>query len=85
MSNSAKLMFLCGKVAAGKSTPARDLATRENAILLVQDELLDALFLGEITDVAGFVKCSVRLWSALAPRVCALLLRGNSLVAGFPG
>ena len=34
MNTSAKLIFLCGKMAAGKSTLARDLAKRENAILL---------------------------------------------------
>ena len=71
MNTSAKLIFLCGKMAAGKSTLARDLAKRENAILLVQDEFLDALFPGEITDLPGFVKCSSRLRSALAPHVCA--------------
>jgi predicted kinase len=36
MSTSAKLMFLCGKMASGKSTLAKDLAQREHAILLVQ-------------------------------------------------
>ncbi|MGH9883153.1 MAG: AAA family ATPase, partial [Pyrinomonadaceae bacterium] len=51
MSISAKLIFLCGKMAAGKSTLARDLAQRENAVLLVQDEFLDHLFPGEITDI----------------------------------
>ena len=85
MNTSAKLIFLCGKMAAGKSTLARDLAKRENAILLVQDELLDALFPGEITDLPGFVKCSSRLRSALAPHVCALLSRGISVVLDFPG
>jgi len=34
MSTSAKLIFFCGKMAAGKSTLARDLARRENAVLL---------------------------------------------------
>jgi len=85
MNTSAKLIFLCGKMAAGKSTLARDLAKRENAILLVQDEFLDALFPGEITDLPGFVKCSSRLRSALAPHVCALLSRGISVVLDFPG
>src|SRR3989449_8728822 len=85
MAGSAKLIFLCGKMAAGKSTLARDLAKRENAILLVQDEFLDALFPGEITDLPGFVKCSSRLRSALAPHVCALLSRGISVVLDFPG
>jgi shikimate kinase len=31
MNDQAKLMFLCGKMAAGKSTLARDLADRGNA------------------------------------------------------
>jgi predicted kinase len=84
MSRSAKLMFLCGKMAAGKSTLAKDLAEREHAILLVQDELLDALFPGEITDIAGFLKYSTRLKHALTPHVCALLSRGIPVVLDFP-
>jgi len=85
MSISAKLIFLCGKMAAGKSTLARDLAQRENAVLLVQDEFLDRLFPGEITDIPGFVKCSSRLKNALGPHVCALLSKGVSVVLDFPG
>ena len=45
MSTAAKLIFLCGKMAAGKSTLARELAERENAI-----QFLSSLYLGEITD-----------------------------------
>ena len=50
--SSAKLIFFCGKMAAGKSTLARKLAQREHAVLLVQDELLESLYPGEITDMA---------------------------------
>src|SRR5262245_25086177 len=85
MSTSAKLIFLCGKMAAGKSTLARDLAEREHAILLVQDEFLDLLFPGEITDILGFVKFSSRLKNALGPHVSALLSKGISVVLDFPG
>ncbi len=85
MSTSAKLIFLCGKMAAGKSTLASELAQREHAILLVQDELLDSLYPGEITDIPGFVKCSSRLKKALAPHICALLSKGISVVLDFPG
>lgn len=85
MNTSTKLVFFCGKMASGKSTLARDLAKRENAVLLVQDEFLDALFPGEITDLAGFLRCSARLRSALAQHVCDLLLRGISVVLDFPG
>ena len=85
MSTSAKLIFLCGKMAAGKSTLARDLTVRENAVLLVQDDFLDALFPGEITDIPAFFKCSSRLKNALTPHVCALLSKGLSVVLDFPG
>lgn len=82
---SAKLIFLCGKMATGKSTLARDLAKRENAILLVQDRYLWALFPSETTDIPEFVKYSARLKSALALHVCALVSRGISVVLDFPG
>jgi len=81
----AKLMFFCGKMAAGKSTLARDLAARERAVLLVQDEFLDRLYPGEIVDIPDFVKYSARLRSALEPHVCALLAKGISVVLDFPG
>ena len=76
MSDPAKLMFLCGKMAAGKSTLARDLAERSGAILLVQDELLESLFPGEITDVADFLDRSS------APEECAGATHLRHLVEG---
>jgi uncharacterized protein (UPF0548 family) len=62
-----KLLFLCGKMAAGKSTLSKQLADRENAVLLVQDEFLERLFPGEIVDIPGFMKYSSRLKDALGP------------------
>jgi predicted kinase len=85
MSGRAKLYFLCGKMAAGKSTLARELARRENAILLVQDELLIKLFPGEIADIPDFVKYSSRLKDALTAHICSLLSRGVPVVLDFPG
>ena len=85
MGAAAKLIFLCGKMAAGKSTLARRLAERENAVLLVQDELLDCLFPGAITDIAQFAEYSARLRSALAPHVSTLLAKGVTVVLDFPG
>ena len=72
-------------MAAGKSTLAKGLAERENAVLLVQDDFLAHLFPGEITDIQGFVKCASRLKNALGPHVCALLSKGISVVLDFPG
>ncbi|MEY4634976.1 MAG: hypothetical protein RJA55_774, partial [Acidobacteriota bacterium] len=52
----AKLIFFCGKMAAGKSTLAKELAGRERAVLLNQDELLERLFPGGVIDVPSYVK-----------------------------
>jgi predicted kinase len=83
MAESAKLIFVCGKMAAGKTTLARDLAGRENAVLLVQDDFLAALFPGEITDTQAFVERYSRLKNALTPHICALLSKGISVVLDF--
>ena len=85
MRGQAKLIFFCGKMAAGKSTLSRALAEREQAVLLVQDEWLTHLFPGEILDVPDYVRCSARLNAALTPLIASLLSRGTSVVLDFPG
>src|SRR4029450_138775 len=85
MSKSGTLYLLCGKMAAGKSTLARELAERSAAILLEQDEWLNHLFPDDIVDVPTFAKFSARLRAALSYHVCALLSRGISVVLDFPG
>jgi predicted kinase len=84
MKSPPRLIFFCGKMAAGKSTLARELTQRENAILLAEDELLNHLYAGEITDIAGYIGCSSRVKSALTAHVCALLAKGFSVVLDFP-
>ena len=83
MTASAKLIFFCGKMASGKSTLARNLAVRENAVLLVQDDFLNALFPGEIIDIPSFVNRYTRLRNALTPYICGLLSRRISVVLDF--
>ena len=79
-----KLFFVCGKMASGKSTLSKELAAREDAVLLGQDELLVTLFPEEIVDLAAFVNCSTRIQEALAPHICSLLSKGVSVVLDFP-
>jgi predicted kinase len=85
MRSEAKLYFMCGKMAAGKSTYAKELARDRNAVLLVQDDFVAALFPGEIRDIQSFVKYSGRLKNALSDHICDLLSRGISVVLDFPG
>ena len=79
-----RLLFLCGKMAAGKSTLSKTLAEQADAVLLVQDEWLERLFPGQILEVADYIACSRRLNAALTPHVRALLARGLSVVLDFP-
>jgi predicted kinase/GNAT superfamily N-acetyltransferase len=85
MPRAGKLLFLCGKMASGKSTLARELAAREHAVLFVQDEWLDALYPGAIVNVASYLEYAGRINRLLAPHVVALLSRGVSVVLDFPG
>lgn len=80
-----KLIFMCGKMAAGKTTLCRELAAREDAVLLVQDDFLVALYPGEILDIPDFVRCSSLLRDALSPHIGAPLAKGISVVLDFPG
>ena len=52
----AKLIFFCGKMAAGKSTLAKELAVRERAVVLNQDALAERLFPGNTVDVGSGVR-----------------------------
>lgn len=81
----ATLYFMCGKMAAGKSTHAKELAKAKSAVIFVQDEILDALYPGEIRDVEDFEKYSARVRGMLSPHIAELLLRGVSVVLDFPG
>ena len=85
MRRKGKLLFLCGKMAAGKSTLARKLAAQEDAVLLVQDALLDTLYPGAIVNVATYLEYSGRVNRMVAPQVGEILARGVSVVLDFPG
>jgi predicted kinase len=85
MGSQPKLIFLCGKMAAGKSTLSKALAGQEQAVLLAQDDWLAQLFPGEILDVPGYILRAGRLNTALTPLIVSLLSRGTSVVLDFPG
>ena len=79
------LHFLCGKMASGKSTLARDLARAHQAVLLEEDHFLATLFPGEIRSIADYVKYSSRVKDALSEHIVTLLRSGVSVVLDFPG
>jgi predicted kinase len=84
VSATGKLYFFCGKMAAGKSTLAKLLAARENAVLISQDDLADTLFPGQIVNVATYLEYSGRINKMVAPLAASILSKGISLVLDFP-
>ena len=85
MTTKGKLFFLCGKMAAGKSTLARELAAREGAMLFEQDHWVETLFPNMIVNVATYIEYSGRINRIVAPIVAEVLTRGTSVVMDFPG
>jgi predicted kinase len=81
----AILYFFCGKMAAGKSTLAKELAVATDSILLVEDEFLGTLFPGEIHDIQDYIRYSARVKDALIGMIVSWLRRGVSVVLDFPG
>ncbi|WP_455756725.1 AAA family ATPase [Sulfurimonas sp.] len=82
--NKNKLHFLCGKMAAGKSTLSKKLSQENNAILLCEDEMLSKLYPVEITTIQDYLKYSERLKSILKEHIIELLKQGNNVVLDFP-
>ena len=79
------LLSFCGKMGAGKTTYAKNLATELNAILISEDEWLAALYPEEIKTLGDYLKYSSRLKPLLQEHVRQLLHSGISVVMDFPG
>jgi predicted kinase len=78
------LHFLCGKIAAGKSTLANTLAAQPMTILVSEDHWLGHLYPGEIVTLDDYVRCSKNLRNAMEPHIVSLLREGLSVVLDFP-
>ena len=82
--SKATLYLLCGKIAAGKSTLAAELAQRHGALLVSEDFWTFRLFGPEMHEVADYVRFSRRLREAMGPHLVELLGAGLSIVLDFP-
>lgn len=80
----ATLYIFCGKMASGKSTLAKQIAEQNSVVLISEDELLGALYPGQILDVASYAQYSGKLKLAMAPILEGLLKNGTSVVLDFP-
>lgn len=78
------LIFLSGKMAAGKSTLSRELTDEYEAVLLSEDEWLAGLYPDEIRSFHDYLKYSSRLRPILKKHVQNVLRSGVSVVMDFP-
>ncbi|MEB3177783.1 MAG: ATP-binding protein [Nostocaceae cyanobacterium] len=85
MTTKPTLHFLCGKLASGKTTLARQIATENHAILISEDIWLSKLFPGEISSLSDYINYSSRFRNAIAPHAESLLRHGMSVVFDFAG
>lgn len=78
------LHFLCGKMAAGKTTLSRPLAAEHQAVLICEDLWLQRMYPVEIATFEDYLLYSARLKTVVAPHVTELLAKGLSVVMDFP-
>jgi predicted kinase len=78
------LYLLCGKIAAGKSTLARSIASRPATLLISEDHWTSNLFLDELRTIDDYSHYSARLRATMGPHVVDILKLGLSVVLDFP-
>lgn len=78
------LHLICGKIAAGKSTLAAQLANAAQTIVIAEDDWLTTLFPDEISSLSDYARCSTNLRDIMGPHVVTLLQAGVSVVLDFP-
>jgi predicted kinase len=77
------LHMVCGKVAAGKSTLCRQLAT-PGILVIAQDHWMSKLYKEELRTVPDYIRLVRRLRDAMGPHLADLLGAGLSVVLDWP-
>ena len=81
---TGSLHLICGKIAAGKSTLAKQLCAEPQTVLISEDGWLAQLYPEELHSIADYVKLSSRLRAAMETHIVDLLKAGTSVVLDFP-
>src|SRR5260370_6530328 len=78
------LYLLCGKIAAGKSTPDVRLGACPSTLLISMDHWMSILFPTENRTIEDFARLSARLRAAMGPHIVDILRQDLSVVLDFP-
>lgn len=82
--NKGTLTFFCGKMGAGKSTKAKQIAQQGNAVLLSEDEWLAALYPNKMSSLNDYIEYSNLLKPQMKKLVKSMLSAGTNVVMDFP-
>ena len=77
------LLFICGKMGAGKSTLSIQLASENSAVLISEDEWLSILYPNQILSFDDYIKYSALLRELIKTHVQNVLLTGTNVVLDF--
>lgn len=83
-SGTGSLHLVCGKIAAGKSTLAKQLASHPQTVIISEDVWLARLYPDELRSISDYIRLSGRLRAAMESHIVALLKSGTSVVLDFP-
>jgi len=78
------LYLICGKIASGKSTFARELAEQPGTLLIAMDHWMSTLYPVENKSIEDFARLSSRLREAMEPHIIDILAENLSIVLDFP-
>ena len=78
------LTLFCGKMGAGKSTKAKEIARTHKAVLISEDEWLSALYPQEIATLDDYPRYSSLLKKQIKPLVQSILSTGSNVVMDLP-
>jgi len=82
--NKGVLTFFCGKMGAGKSTKASEIAQELNAVLISEDEWLASLYPNKISSLGDYIKYSNQLKPQIKNLAQSILSTGTNVVLDFP-
>jgi predicted kinase len=80
----ATLHLFCGRIAAGKSTLARHLASTPGTLRIALDDWMSTLYPTGNQGLEDFVVLTARVRAIMGPHVVALLRLGVSVALDFP-
>lgn len=84
MKSTGTLYFFCGKMGAGKSTAAKQIAEEQRAVLLSEDEWLNALYKNQIKTFDDYLEHATQMRPLVKQHVQHLLAVGVDVVMDFP-